>query len=121
VIKLLSLCGFKGSHGDFWELSAYFIAHLGETHVTSMLVGLTALAALIAGKLWLKNRPVAFLVCWAVLAARPEPQATASRSGRCHKACLHSGCPVVDSTSTALPLAAAVLAVEVPSVHSEAA
>ena len=36
--------------------------HLGETHGPSLLVGVTALAVLIAGKLWLKNRPVAFLV-----------------------------------------------------------
>jgi high affinity sulfate transporter 1 len=69
--QLPKLFGFKGSHGDFWELSSYFFAHLGETHVVSMLVGVIAFSALIAGKLWLKNRPVAFLVVVAgMLAAR---------------------------------------------------
>ena len=60
--QLPKLFGFKGTHGDFWERSAYFIAHLGDTHRVSLLVGGVALAVLIAGKLWLKNRPVAFLV-----------------------------------------------------------
>ena len=30
--QLPKLFGFKGTHGDFWERSAYFIAHLGDTH-----------------------------------------------------------------------------------------
>ncbi len=60
--QLPKLFGFKGSHGDFWERAAHFIGHLGETHQASLLVGGIALAALVAGKLWLKNRPVAFLV-----------------------------------------------------------
>ncbi len=69
--QLPKLFGFKGTHGDFWERSAYFIAHLGDTHRISLLVGTVALAGLIAGKLWLKNRPVAFLVVVsAILAAR---------------------------------------------------
>jgi high affinity sulfate transporter 1 len=69
--QLPKLFGFKGTHGDFWERSGYFIAHLGETHRTSLLVGVVALTALIAGKLWLKHRPVAFLVViGGMLAAR---------------------------------------------------
>ena len=69
--QLPKLFGFKGTHGDFWERSAYFIRHLGETHDTALIVGAAALAVLIAGKLWLKNRPVAFLVVVAgILAAR---------------------------------------------------
>jgi SulP family sulfate permease len=56
------LFGFKGSHGDFWERSGHFLRHLGDTHATSLFVGIGALALLVAGKLWLKNRPVAFLV-----------------------------------------------------------
>ncbi len=60
--QLPKLFGFTGTHGDFWERSGYFIAHLGDTHQTSLLVGVVALAALIAGKLWLAHRPVAFLV-----------------------------------------------------------
>ncbi len=69
--QLPKLFGFKGTHGDFWERSGYFLAHLGETHQASLLVGVVALTVLIAGKLWLKNRPVAFLVVVAgMLAAR---------------------------------------------------
>ena len=69
--QLPKLFGFKGSHGDFWERSAHFIGHLGDTHPTSLLVGGAAFAALVAGKLWLKNRPVAFLVVVAsIVAAR---------------------------------------------------
>ena len=60
--QLPKLFGFKGTHGDFWDRSAYFITHLGETHEISLIVGVLAFTALVAGKLWLKNRPVAFLV-----------------------------------------------------------
>jgi sulfate permease, SulP family len=69
--QLPKLFGFKGTHGDFWERTAHFITHLGETHDISLLVGVIAFTALVAGKLWLKNRPVAFLVVVAgMLAAR---------------------------------------------------
>ena len=34
--QLPKLFGFKGSHGDFWERSAHFIGHLGDTHPTSL-------------------------------------------------------------------------------------
>ena len=67
--QLPKLFGFNGTHGDFWECSAYFVAHLGDTHGVSLLVGIAALTALIAGKLWLKNRPVAFLVVLAGMVA----------------------------------------------------
>ena len=60
--QLPKLFGFKGTHGDFWERSAYFIAHLPETNEAAVVVGVLALATLVAGKQWLKNRPVAFLV-----------------------------------------------------------
>ena len=69
--QLPKLFGFKGTHGDFWERSAYFVAHLGDTHGVSLLVGVVALTVLIAGKLWLKNRPGGFLVVvGGMLAAR---------------------------------------------------
>ena len=69
--QLPKLFGFKGTHGDFWERSADFAAHLGDTHQVSLLVGVAALTVLIAGKLWVKNRPVAFFVVVAgMLAAR---------------------------------------------------
>jgi high affinity sulfate transporter 1 len=60
--QLPKLFGFKGGHGDFWEKTAHFFRHLGETHEMALLVGGAALFVLIAGKLWLKNRPVAFFV-----------------------------------------------------------
>jgi MFS superfamily sulfate permease-like transporter len=69
--QLPKLCGFKGTHGDFWERSAYFLRHAGETHAASLAVGVAALAVLVAGKLWMKHRPVAFLVViGGMLAAR---------------------------------------------------
>ncbi len=69
--QLPKLFGFKGSHGDFWERSAYFLGHLGDTHQTALMVGAAALAVLIGGKLWLKNRPIAFVVVvGGILAAR---------------------------------------------------
>jgi high affinity sulfate transporter 1 len=69
--QLPKLFGFKGSHGDFWERSAHFLGHLGDTQPASLVLGLAALALLITGKLWLKNRPVAFVVVVAgILAAR---------------------------------------------------
>ncbi len=60
--QLPKLFGIKGTHGDFWERSAYLIGHLGDTHAPSLLVGVGAFACLVAGRRWLKNRPVAFLV-----------------------------------------------------------
>jgi sulfate permease, SulP family len=69
--QLPKLFGFKGTHGDFWERSGYFIAHLSDTNEFSLLVGAVALALLVAGKLWLKHRPVAFFaVVFGLLATR---------------------------------------------------
>ena len=42
--QLPKLFGFKGTHGDFWERSAYFVTHLGETNRISLLVGAVAFA-----------------------------------------------------------------------------
>ena len=60
--QLPKLCGFKGSHGDFWERSAYFIRHAHETHMAALAVGATALAILLLGKKFLPNKPVGLLV-----------------------------------------------------------
>jgi sulfate permease, SulP family len=60
--QLPKLFGFKGSHGDFWERSGYFFSHLRETNVASLLVGLGALAVLLLGKRFLKNKPVSLFV-----------------------------------------------------------
>jgi sulfate permease, SulP family len=60
--QLPKLFGFKGSHGDFWERSGYFFSHLWETNMASLLLGLSALALLLLGKRFLKNKPVALFV-----------------------------------------------------------
>jgi len=68
--QLPKLFGFKGSHGDFWERSGYFFSHLGETNMTSLLLGLGALAVLLIGKRFLKNKPVSlFVVIAGIIAA----------------------------------------------------
>jgi high affinity sulfate transporter 1 len=60
--QLPKLFGFHGAHGDFWENSAHFLKHLGETNSASLGIGLTALTVLILGKIFLKNKPVALFV-----------------------------------------------------------
>jgi SulP family sulfate permease len=60
--QLPKLFGIKGTHGDFWERMRYFLAHLGETHVAALVLGLIALAVLLAGKFLLPNRPIALVV-----------------------------------------------------------
>src|SRR5881398_1741243 len=68
--QLPKLFGFKGSHGDFWERSGYFFSHLRETNMASLLLGLCALAVLLLGKRFLKNKPVSlFVVIAGILAA----------------------------------------------------
>ena len=60
--QLPKLFGFRGAHGTFWDNSAYFLKHLNETNSMSLVVGGSALVILLAGKVLLKNRPVALLV-----------------------------------------------------------
>lgn len=60
--QLPKLFGFKGGHGDFWERMAGFFAHLGQTNTLALTMGLVALAVLVLGKVYLKNKPVALLV-----------------------------------------------------------
>lgn len=68
--QLPKLFGFHGAHGDFWENSGHFFGHLSETNSTSLLIGGIALAALILGKIFLKNKPVAlFVVVGGIIAA----------------------------------------------------
>src|SRR5918993_446186 len=58
--QLPKLFGFSGAHGgDFWARGRHFFAHLPETNPAALTLGLVALAVLIAGKLFLKNKPVA--------------------------------------------------------------
>ena len=60
--QLPKLFGFHGEHGSFWVNSGYFLKHLNETNPTSLLVGGLALAILVAGKIYLKTKPVAIFV-----------------------------------------------------------
>src|SRR5439155_20579385 len=55
---------------DFWERSGYFFSHLREANMASLQLGLCALAVLLLGKRFLKNKPVAlFVVIAGILAA----------------------------------------------------
>jgi high affinity sulfate transporter 1 len=60
--QLPKLFGFHGAHGDFWENTRYFLAHLSETNLSSLAIGLAALTILILGKVFLKHKPVALFV-----------------------------------------------------------
>lgn len=68
--QLPKLFGFKGGHGSFWERSGYFFSHLHDTNAAALGLGLAALALLVLGKIFLKNRPVAlFVVVASIIAA----------------------------------------------------
>jgi SulP family sulfate permease len=60
--QLPKLFGIHGEHGNFWENSGSFLKHLNETNPASLAIGGSALAALMLGKIFLKNRPVAIFV-----------------------------------------------------------
>ncbi len=66
---LPKLFGFKGAHGSFWERAGHFFSHLHETNAAALTIGLAALAVLILGKVFLRNRPVALVVVVASIAA----------------------------------------------------
>ena len=92
--QLPKLFGFKGAHGDFWE-SRLFLQAPGRDARMALLVGASALTVLVAGKLWLKNRPVAFfVVVGGIVAARLfnlEAAACAARRGA-RRACRRWDC-----------------------------
>jgi high affinity sulfate transporter 1 len=68
--QLPKLCGFHGPHGDFWENSGYVIKHLNETNYASLGIGVAALAVLVAGRLFVPNKPVSlFVVVGGILAS----------------------------------------------------
>src|SRR5246127_1007227 len=60
--QLPKLFGVHAAHGSFWENTGYFLKHLRETNITSLTIGIAALAVLVLGKIFLKNKPVALLV-----------------------------------------------------------
>jgi MFS superfamily sulfate permease-like transporter len=68
--QLPKLFGFHGAHGSFWQNSAHYFKHLNETNSASLGIGLAALAVLVLGKVFLKNKPVAlFVVAGGIIAA----------------------------------------------------
>jgi high affinity sulfate transporter 1 len=71
ISQLPKLVGIHGSHGDFWERAADFLAHVRDANPASLALGLAALALLLAGKRWLPNRPVSLVVLVAGIAAVP--------------------------------------------------
>jgi SulP family sulfate permease len=60
--QLPKLIGIKGGHGSFWQRTGEFLSHLRDTNPWALAVGLGALAILVAGKVLLKNKPVALVV-----------------------------------------------------------
>ncbi len=56
------LLGFHSSHGSFFENCWYIATHLEQSNLVALALGLSTLALLMAGKRWLKHRPVAVLV-----------------------------------------------------------
>jgi high affinity sulfate transporter 1 len=71
LTQLPKLFGIEGAHGNFWQNCAHFFSHVHEANPTSLALGLAALAALLAGKRWLPNRPVSLVVLVAGIAAVP--------------------------------------------------
>lgn len=68
--QLPKLLGVAGSHGgSFFARCTHVVEHVPETNGTALLLGLAALAALLAGKRWLANRPVAVVVVAAGIVA----------------------------------------------------
>ena len=67
--QLPKLFGFHSAHGSFWENAGYFFKHLNETNSMSLLIGASALALLILGKIFLNHKPVALFVVIGGIAA----------------------------------------------------
>ncbi len=67
--QLPKLFGIHGTHGNFWQNSGNFLTHLHETNPPSLIIGGIALAVLVLGKTFLKNKPVALFVVAGGIAA----------------------------------------------------
>ena len=68
--QLPKLFGFSAAHGGgFWDRMGAFFSHLGETNMAALVLGVTALAILALGKLYLPNKPVALGVVIAGIVA----------------------------------------------------
>lgn len=62
------LLGLSGVHGGFFRSASETIGRLGETNAASVVVGVGALAVLLAGRVWLRRVPMAFVVVVAGIA-----------------------------------------------------
>ena len=60
--QLPKLFGLSGAHGNFWENTRHFLAHLYETNPASLAIGFAALAVLILGRIFVKHKPVSLFV-----------------------------------------------------------
>src|SRR5215472_791372 len=60
--QLPKLFGFKGGEGSFWGRMGHFFSHLDETSRAALAIGAAALAVIMLGKVFLKNKPVALFV-----------------------------------------------------------
>lgn len=60
--QLPKLFGFKGGEGSFWHRSAHFFSHINDTNAAALGIGGAALAILLLGKFFLKNKPVGLFV-----------------------------------------------------------
>ncbi|MGH9765630.1 MAG: SulP family inorganic anion transporter [Blastocatellia bacterium] len=67
--QLPKLAGFKGGEGSFWKRIGHFLSHLSESNPAALTVGLGALAVLVLGKVFLKNKPVGLFVVIGGIAA----------------------------------------------------
>lgn len=67
--QLPKFCGFKGTHGNFFERIGDFIRHIGQTNPASLAIGVIALLILLLGKRFLPNRPVSLVVVIGAIAA----------------------------------------------------
>jgi high affinity sulfate transporter 1 len=69
--QLPKLMGIPAAHENFWGNARHFLSLLPQTHPTALAIGLAALAVLILGKLFLKNKPIAMLVVVGGIVASP--------------------------------------------------
>lgn len=60
--QIPKILGIHSAHGDFWENATHIALEAHATNPAALAVGLAALAVLVIGKLFLKNKPVAILV-----------------------------------------------------------
>jgi high affinity sulfate transporter 1 len=63
------LFGVSSGHGSFIERASVFLAHLHEANALALTMGAAALAALVLGKVFFANKPIALLVVIGGIAA----------------------------------------------------